>query len=109
MSKKAEIKAILRDGSGDRQFSLHCSDYETVTAEIEKLFEVEGKVTYVVQWLDGRTWIDNFNKGENTIGQAEAVMKKQKEKFPTTRHHIIKRTSTDQIIDRSKLCQKDYL
>jgi len=95
MSKKAEIKAILRDGSGDRQFSLHCSDYETVATEIEKLFEVEGDVEKIADQLVKANidigYGDYVGHGEYH-SYKKALTKKQIIK-------IIKRTITDKIIE----------
>lgn len=54
MSKKAEIMMLMKKRS---LIAIYREDYETVATEIEKIFEVGGKVEY---WIQGRSvkWYD---------------------------------------------------
>lgn len=99
LSRENKIKEMLRGHIHEVSISFVVGEIEKMIDE--KLFEVDGKVAYFIQWLDGKTWTDNFNHGENTIWQAEKVMEKQEKNYPKTMHRIIKRHTTDQIIEES--------
>ncbi len=88
MSRTDEIIKILR-----RQ-----EDYETVAKEIEKLFEVEGKVQYVTQHSIGGLWHDAYIR--STFDELAKINKTELSSYKEKgKRRLLKRTINNQIIE----------
>lgn len=93
MSKKDEIKMLLK---------LHTKELtdrglDFVATEIEKLFEVEGKVEYVLQ---KGTSIGGVDIGKHTDRDiVKQLLNNCKEINPDSHYRFIKRTTTDTVIE----------
>ena len=95
MSKKDEIIEVLKR----YEWAIDLYEYEKVASEIAKLFEVEGKVEYVLQrWRVGFGWKDFINDygTEKAVKADKAVYLWS---YPKTKLKIIKRTTIDEIVE----------
>ncbi|KKN78309.1 hypothetical protein LCGC14_0351680 [marine sediment metagenome] len=74
--------------------------YETIATEIEKLFEMEGKVEYVVQYKLGN-WGDLHDYQKTKKGARTYIKKERKHFLPRNPDlfRLIKRVTTEQIME----------
>ncbi len=72
-----------------------CRENDFTAAEIKKLFEVEGKVEYIIQHFNpGDVWYTVSEK-LITLEYAKKLKKDKESKFLSHKFRIIKRTTTE--------------
>ena len=106
MSRKDEIiKAFIKHevgltkNSGLKVAGLCECKYEIAATDIEKLFEVEGRVEYVVQWYSdwSKKWKD-CNDAALAIKDGKELLRRWG-RTSSEEYRLIKRTTTDEIIE----------
>ena len=100
MSRKDEIIAVLKkhEVPVDDHCKVIVSPYGSLATEIEKLFEVEGKVEYDMQCYGDGKWFSNVSPSKN-LGVNQALKRRLIKKFPDAVYRIIKRTTTDELVE----------
>lgn len=102
MSREDEIIKLLKKYDFNDKARRYFDPYKAVANDIIALFEVEGKVEYVVKYYNthDKVWCDFYSHDE--LIRVRDAMKQRLLLYPKYKFRIIKRTTTDQIIEENK-------